>query len=504
MRLPLAGALALIGALTILLALPLTSFGTRRPNSTRPGAVAGAVAAVPRAVGAVTGTVQHVIAASPVAGVVRATGVPVGAVGAAPVRQGDALKTGTLSTPAMYGTNPAGMGTVASLFINPSATIPYPYKPGGAHNEILVVGRGRSEQQANGSYDAHTTIAALLGTELLGVNATEGQSNTGPLNALQQKVLNKICTSSMQNVCLSVLAADTAATTTGASTHFAVATIAVGNAKGKGLATGLASSDSTIKTTTGGCQTATGSSQAANIMLGGGQVASLGKSSESATACAGQTPAPPTAASQLLSLGGIGVKLPAAGCASGAPNTQAGLLPPVLSIICNADSTTQLATPAGVREALTVIALEVANSALLKTSVVAAQAHAVAQPTTGPGGKPPGGGNHHHHHGGGKTKGHHHKRSGGGGQKCTDRDHDCGKGGGHCPSDAFDNDGDCNLPNGGGSEGGAENEAAGGPTAHVSGALPFTGENVLEVVLLGLVLASGGLALSSRTKRKRT
>jgi hypothetical protein len=556
--------LALLAALTILLVLPLQGGATTRPL---PGAVNSVLNVAKRVTTKVTASAKHVVAPVEAAAtsIARPTGSAGAAVAAAPVRAGSAARATGLATssggttPPMYGTNPHGQGTVASLFLNPSGTVPYPYKPGGSGGQILVVGNGRSEQQTDGTYDAHTTIAALLGSEILGVNATQGQSNTGPLNAVQTGVLDKLCMATSNAVCLQVLAADTAATTTGASTHFMVLGAKVLGANG--LNTGVASSDSSI-TTSGGCETATGASQAANIMLAGGQVASAGKSSTMSKACNDGSAPVQQDSSSVIGLGGVGVGIPAAGCANGTPNTKTGLAP-LLTIICNADDTTQLATPAGVREALTVLALQTANSALVKTTVVAAESHAVA-PSTSPSnctdsdhdcgnGPPlisPSGakckgypadtvdndgdcdagyqksglkGNQHHHHGG---------------QKCTDSDHDCGKGPagtGKCSNDVSDHDGDCVLP-GGGSEtspcpdsdhdcgrgpagtgsctndtvdndgdcvlpgGGSETVGA---TAKVKSAnLPFTGDNVLEVILVGLVLGGAGLGIASRTRRR--
>jgi hypothetical protein len=533
------------------------------------GTVLNVVKKVTSSVGA---SAQKVLAPAQAGTAARPTGSGAGAApttsAAAPVRSGSAARStgqaaGTgITAPAAYGTNPHGQGTVAGLQLPPTATIPYPYSIGGSGGEILVLGRGRSEQQANGTYDAHTTIAALLGTELLGVNATQGQTNTGPLNALQTAVLDKICQASSQAICLQVLAADTAATATGATTHFAVATIGVGGAMG--LQTGIAQADSSIQTS-GSCQTASGSSQAANIKLAGGQVVGVGKSSESSTACAGQTPTQ-TASSSVISLAGTGVGLPAAGCANGTPNTSAGLLP-LLNIICNADNTTELAAPSGVRQALTVIALQLANSALLKTTVVASESHAVAPAATPPSSctdsdKDCGKGPPLINSGGAKCKGYpadtvdndgdcdagyqskggvgagHHKKkkTGTGGQKCTDSDHDCGKGPpgtGSCTNDVSDHDGDCVLP-GGGSEvctdsdhdcgkgpagtgtctndivdsdgdcalAGGGSETGGATATAKTSNLPFTGENVLEVILIGLVLAGGGLGLAARTRKR--
>jgi hypothetical protein len=553
----------LVAALTILLVLPLAGSATSPPL---PRAVSSVLKVVRKVTTRVGATANHVAAPVEAAAtsIARPNGSAGPAVAAAPVRAGNAARATTTGgeTPPMYGTNPHGQGTVASAFLNPSGTVPYPYAAGGAkaQGEILVLGRGRSEQQTDGSYDAHTTIAALLGTELLGVNATQGQSNTGPLNAVQTGILNKLCSALSNAVCLQVLAADTAANTTGATTHFMVLGAKVLGANG--LNTGVASSDSSISTS-GGCQTATGASQAANIALAGGQVASVGKSTEMSKACNDGSAPVQTASSSVIGLGGTGVGIPAAGCANGTPNTKFGPLAPLVTIICNADDTTQLATPAGVREALTVLGLQSASSALLKTTAVASESHAVAPSVTPPpntctdsdkdcGKGPPltnssgqkckgfpadtvdnDGDCDAGYQKGGVNGGHHH-------QNCTDSDKDCGKGPpgtGSCSNDVSDHDGDCKLP-GGGSEtqtcpdsdhdcgvgpagtgkctndisdgdgdcvlpgGGSE---TGGPTAKVKSAnLPFTGENVLEVILVGLLLAGTGLGISSRTRRRRS
>jgi hypothetical protein len=553
------GTLSLVSALAVLLLLPLTSLGLRRPGVSLGGStVTQVIRAVPQVTSAVGATVQHVLNPSSSGTVARPTApgtAPATAV-AAPQRAGSAVSavTGTPATPAMYGTNPHGQGTVANVYLSPSTSLPYPYSPAGAskQGEILVAGRGRSEQQSDGTYDAHTTILALLGSELLGVDAAQGQSNTGPLNALQTGVLDQLCKALSQAVCLTVLAADTSATATGASTHFAIAQANIAGATG--LSLGVASADSAISTT-GSCQTSSGSSQVTDLHLAGGQVVGVGKSSESSTACTGQTPTQ-TASSSVISLAGTGVGIPAAGCANGAPNTQAGLLPPLISIICNADSTVQLATPAGVREALTVIALQLANSALLKTSAAASESHAVAPPKTTPvktctdsdhdcGNGPPltsssgakcngfpvdtvdhdGDCDAGYQKVGGKTKP----------NKCKDADHDCGIGpngqreicvngvdpdhDGDCAANkgaatCTDADHDCGIGANGEREicvNGVDPDhdgdcfnAGNGATGQVaSGTLPFTGDNVLEVILVGLVLAAGGVALSGRTRRSR-
>ncbi|HZS22775.1 MAG TPA: hypothetical protein VFA63_17540, partial [Pseudonocardiaceae bacterium] len=267
--------------------------------------------------------------------------------------------SGSPNTPAMYGTNPHGQGTVSSVQLGPSSNVPYTYSPGGSPGEIAVIGRGRSEQTASG-YHAHTSIVDLLGTDVLPVDATEGQSKKGPLDALQTQVLNALCTGTGTFVCLSVLAADTAATSTGASTHFEVAHATVGGVA-HGIDVGAAGSDSSISTT-GSCQTATGSSHTAGINIAGGPVATVGDSSSTSTACAGQTPTQ-TASSKVINLGQTGLPLPAPGCANGTANTVLNVLG-LARTICNAYDTTQAAAPAGVREALTALVLPSSSTTL--------------------------------------------------------------------------------------------------------------------------------------------
>jgi hypothetical protein len=133
------------------------------------------------------------------------------------------------------------------------------------------------------------------------------------------------------------------------------------------------------------------------VTIAGGPVASVGKSSSSSTACAGQAPTQ-TASSSVIGLGGTGVPLPAAGCANGTPNTVLDILG-LARTICNAYDTTQAAAPAGVREALTAIVLPSSSTALAKTVVAGSESHAVA-PNAGNGGGGNGGGGNGGGHGG--------------------------------------------------------------------------------------------------------
>jgi hypothetical protein len=91
-------------------------------------------------------------------------------------------------------------GGTRPLSPNPSGSQPQPQD-----NEDVVIGRARGEQDAQG-YHGHITVLALAGNELVGVDSRPGQTVTGPLEAVQQGVLNNLCNTSQ--VCLTVLQAD--------------------------------------------------------------------------------------------------------------------------------------------------------------------------------------------------------------------------------------------------------------------------------------------------------
>lgn len=481
------GALALAASLAIVLALPLTSLADGLPDVG--GGVNSALQLVPSLTSAVQSTVQGVItprgsgsgspspassgsAPAQAPSTARTAYRPSRSATYAPSAASSGASTASNNTPAMYGTNPHGQGTVGGVSLSPSATLPYAYSPSGSGGEQVVIGRGRSEQNSGG-YHAHTSILDLLGTELLGVDAQPGQSSTGPLNAIQTGILDKLCTGTSMLVCLTVLAADTAATPSGASTHFAIARATVAGAHG--LDAGAAESNSAINTA-GSCQNASGSSSAAGVNIAGGPLATLAQTSESSTACAG-APSSQQAGSSVIGLGGTGVPLPAPGCANGATNTTLDVLG-LLTTLCNADNQTQAATPAGVREALTAIVLPAVNTALAKTVVASSESHAVAPAVLTPSctsGACKGGGG-----GGGKSGG---KRGGG---KRAGKHTQMG------PTGASET--------GTGSGGSTTEEVVLRSTVSAAPDLPFTGDDLLKVVFVGLLLAGGGILVRLRTE----
>jgi hypothetical protein len=432
-----ATAAGLLAALGLLLALPLTT-------------VAGPVKTLKKSV---TTTTSHTVRSvtSPVTKATKS------ATSAAP-----STTTGSSYTPPMHGSDPHGQGTVVSSSVSPSSHRPNSYNPGGSGGEALVVGRGRSWQGRNGKYHAHTTIVALLGKELLGVNANQGQSNGGPLGSLNQ-ALGGICKTTSGDVCLALLVANTTARQNGSHTHFEAAGVKSKDLNGLNASAGR--SDSGIHRH-GSCQTSYGDSSVANLSTSSGQVAGLAQSREQSTSCRGRKPQQ-RSSSSVARFFGAGVPVPAKGCGNGQPNTSFDLLAPVVSTVCNADSqNSQASAPSGVREALAIISFGTGNNSLIRTSAAASESHAAAPPARSK-----------HKHPSSPQQGCQTgcATSGGDTSKSVQTVH------GHVVPVSF-------KPK--------------SPQGSSNSGLPFTGENVLEVVLAGLLLTGAGLILRSRQKAR--
>ena len=434
-----ATAAGLVAALGLLLALPLTTLAGTRPLKSLKKTV--------------TTTTSHTVR-SVTPTVTKATK---SATSAAP-----STSSGSSYTPPMHGTNPHGQGTVVSSSVSPSSHRPNSYSRGGSGGEALVVGRGRSWQGRNGKYHAHTTIVALLGEELLGVNANQGQSNGGPLGSLN-KALGGICKTSSGDVCLALLVANTTARQNGSHTHFEAAGVKSKDLNGLNASVGR--SDSGIHRH-GSCQTSYGDSSVANLSTSSGQVAGLAQSREQSTSCRGRKPQQ-RSSSSVARFFGAGVPVPAKGCGNGQPNTSFDSLAPVVTTVCNADShNSQASAPSGVREALAIISFGTGNNSIIRTSAAASEAHAAAPPVRS-----------RHDHPTSPQQGCQAvcASSSGAASKAMQTVR------GHAVPVSF-----TRKPAQGSSNSG----------------LPFTGENVLEVVLAGLLLTGAGLILRSRQKAR--
>jgi len=292
--------------------------------------------------------------------------------------------------PPLHGTNPHGQGTVGVVDLAPTGQRPLSGNPAGGqpqgqNNEEAVAGRARGEKDAQG-YHGHITVLALFGNEVVGVDTRPGQTATGPLNAVQQGLLNPICTGS--GICLEVLAADSATTSNSSTNRFAVANARVGTGQSPAL-------DATAGQSTGNisedanCQRSSGSSETANVSAGATPVARVANSSSSSTACRDGSGGVQQD-SEVLNV--LGSNLLGPGCGTGAPDTNTGL-PPLLPIVCGADDTNGVGEPVmqaaqryGVREALSVFVLNVGDMSLTKLTAAASESRAEAP--AGPDGPP--------------------------------------------------------------------------------------------------------------------
>jgi hypothetical protein len=366
--------------------------------------------------------------------------------------------------PPEHGTNPHGQGTVGVVDLTPENTAPLPYNPDGG-SEDVVVGGSRGEQ-TGGAYHGHITIASTFLTgEIIGIDTTEGQTDTGPLGALN----SALCPANgggNANVSVCVLAVNSETNGNSSTNHYETAGLNLGGPTG--ITASAAESNGNISES-GSCQTSHGDSHVANAQVGTFTAQALNSSSDS-EACRGSAPTQ-TNDSSVVNLGGTGLGVPAAGCADGTPNTNFTPLAPLTSIVCNADDSNgaQAALPNGVREALSVFVLDVAGTPLLKTTTSAAESQAVA-PEAPPPSPPPAG--------------------------CASPP--CGNGGGN-------NDG--GGPSGGneGEKGGPGGLDEGGPSAAGpgKGSLPFTGTDLVTLALIGLGVMGTGLGTMALADRRR-
>jgi LPXTG-motif cell wall-anchored protein len=273
--------------------------------------------------------------------------------------------------PPLHGSDPHAQGGVAVVDLNPSNERPLGAKPDGSDSgEDAIVGRARGEQ-VNGAYHGHITILTLLGQEIAGVDSAPGETKNGPLQPIQAGILDPLCASTNQQVCLAVLTANSTTTATRSDNDFAVARASV-----LGLGVGAAESHGVINQDAK-CQAAVGSSRVANVSApGGGAVAQVSDATTTSKSCNDGTPVAVTNTSHVIGLGGVQVPIPAAGCADGTPDTLTGI-PAVLPIVCNAED---IAGAAAVREALDVFVLTVGSTSLTKATTASSEAISAAPP----------------------------------------------------------------------------------------------------------------------------
>jgi LPXTG-motif cell wall-anchored protein len=279
-----------------------------------------------------------------------------------------ATATDPPTQPPMHGTDPHAQGAVAVVDVDPSNERPLANDPSGkTTGEDAIVGRTRGDK-VGGAYHGHISIISLLGSELASVDTAPGEAKHGPLEPIQTGILDPLCKSTNNQVCLSVLTANSTTTATSSTNDFAIARASV-----LGLGVGAAESTSTISEDAK-CQSADGVAKTVNVTSpGGGAVAQVANSTSHSKSCRGAAPEVKNT-SQVIGLGGVQVPLPAAGCADGTPDTVSGI-PGLLPIVCNAED---IVGAAAVREALDVFVLQVGGTSLAKETTAAAESLTVA------------------------------------------------------------------------------------------------------------------------------
>jgi hypothetical protein len=417
-------------------------------------------------------------------------------------------------TPPLHGAYGHGQGTVAVVDTNPSPVRPFTNDTTGKdNNEDIVVGRSRAEQRPDGTYHGHITVAALLGNEIVGVDAGPGQTQNGPLQGLQQ-ILDGLCGAQQNQICVTLLQSNTTAGSNSSASHFKAAHVTLGGAA-SGIDAGAAESNGTASNDAN-CQTTHGDSKVATANVGGQKLVGLSQSTSDSQACNNGTPSSAHNTSSFVQLGGQGVPITDAGCGTGNPPNTGFALGPLLAVACNSDDTNgaQAAAPYGVREALDVFALTAGGStALLKATTAASETHAIAPPTTSGNPCPPtcppgsgtqnntntGTGNNGNNGNNGPGAGTGNNRSNGNGLCNVNGDNDCVTGNGPfgpripegSPEDIAR---DC--AEGVTFEGPQNCPANAAVKAHNK--LAFTGTNLVGIALAGMLLLAGGLAIRRR------
>jgi hypothetical protein len=364
-------------------------------------------------------------------------------------------------TPPLHGTSPHGQGTDATVDLLPGNTNPYSSDPSQSGEEVIL-GDSRGEQGTSG-YNGGVTLAYLFGQPVVQVTTDPGESKDGPLQPLQDG-LDQLCSSSRDQLCLTVLGMHSSSTSNSSTNSFEAAGAHIAGANG--INADVLTSNGNISDD-GTCQTAHGDSSVADANVGPLTADALQGSSTSTACNTGSQSVDQD--STVVNIGGTGLPLPAAGCDDGTPNSNFSALSPLLATVCNADdsNSSQTGAPYGVREALSLFALITGDSALVKAATSGPESHAVAPAAaTPPATPPPGGGT-----------------AGAGGN---------GGNGGNQGANA----------GGGNAGGGAGNGAAAGSAAAGNGQLAFTGADLLALGLVGGALILGGLVLTTTAGRR--
>jgi hypothetical protein len=274
--------------------------------------------------------------------------------------------------PPEHETNPHGQGTGAVVDLVPEESDPLPEGPVDG-SEDVAVGAARGEQNPDGTYHGHVVLASLLGAGIIEIETTPGQSQTGPLQPIQD-LLDTLCDGSSDQICLELVALESETDANGSTNRFAVANA---DLLGPGGISATAIETNGNISETGGCQTTHGDSTVADAGVLGLLAADVINSSSDSESCTDGS-SQQTNASQVVGLNGAGLGIPVAGCADGTPDSNLTVLAPLAATVCNADDSNgaQSNAPYGTREGLTAFVLSFGGSALTKATTAQSESQA--------------------------------------------------------------------------------------------------------------------------------
>ncbi len=263
---------------------------------------------------------------------------------AAPSAEPTPLAEGGSTEPGIDGTNPHGQGEALDV----TTDVPLLDTIVGT----VVVGQSRGEQDADGNYHGNVTVASVSG---LGIDISfptdEGETETGPLDAVNQGILDSLCSASA--VCLALLDFESTTDDNGSNNSFSVARA---NLVEGLVSAGVIESEGNISDD-GDCQTADGSSAVANADVATAVTAEAMNSSSQSEACDDGTESGGTGDSQVLNAANIEPLEVLAGCDETAVDDAFALSAVVFDLasgVCNGDDTNgaQADSPYNVRKAL--------------------------------------------------------------------------------------------------------------------------------------------------------
>jgi hypothetical protein len=243
---------------------------------------------------------------------------------------------------------PHAQGTVAKVDLEaPEGT-----DDGGLlDTEEVVIGRSGAQQNADGSYEGGVTLVSLFDQLILGIDTDTGETIATRFQPVHD-LLSAVCEGSGNNICLTLLGADSSTDGSGSSSSFGVATADIGQGE-QSISAGVGESDAALRDD-GICQTASASSTVARADVAGQLNGTILHSETGSAACQGAAGSQ-TGDSSVAELNGNTLPLPG-GC-SDSLNSGFGVLSLVEVSCRNSEGSGGAAGAGGSNEAVGVSAL---------------------------------------------------------------------------------------------------------------------------------------------------